>query len=110
MEMKFQFTHPVWGATIAKRTIFVPPTVSIHAPRVGCDQMDATLQAVNYVSIHAPRVGCDFDADPDSQAVREFQFTHPVWGATLPRSRLYKALTCRFNSRTPCGVRHSLLK
>ena len=33
----FQFTHPVWGATIVEITIVIDEEVSIHAPRVGCD-------------------------------------------------------------------------
>ena len=79
---KFQFTHPVWGATLVRDLAGELLAVSIHAPRVGCDlagQIDvpieslfqfthpvwgATGQALNVglslsVSIHAPRVGCD---------------------------------------------------
>ena len=101
---KFQFTHPVWGATIVQIAIVIDKQVSIHAPRVGCDSsmlridlstesfqfthpvwgatMDATLQAVNYiVSIHAPRVGCDYSLDHEVRS------------------------SFGFNSRTPCGVR-----
>ena len=33
----FQFTHPVWGATDAERLLRLFHAVSIHAPRVGCD-------------------------------------------------------------------------
>ena len=35
--------------------------ISIHAPRVGCDAMDALLLIATElaISIHAPRVGCD---------------------------------------------------
>ena len=36
--------------------------------------------------------------------MEEFQFTHPVWGATCKCSALIKYKYC-FNSRTPCGVR-----
>ena len=36
----------------------------------------------------------------------EFQFTHPVWGATKPHTRRVRLGYC-FNSRTPCGVRLS---
>ena len=35
--IEFQFTHPVWGATWILITIRSRKTVSIHAPRVGCD-------------------------------------------------------------------------
>ena len=33
----FQFTHPVWGATASEESTVIDGTVSIHAPRVGCD-------------------------------------------------------------------------
>ena len=35
---KFQFTHPVWGATPAPCSYCIISNVSIHAPRVGCDR------------------------------------------------------------------------
>ena len=103
----FQFTHPVWGATASVLVQLTLVQVSIHAPRVGCDE---TLRhfgrhRMHLVSIHAPRVGCDY-TDRDSaipvfrvsihaprvgcdvkglgalSGVALFQFTHPVWGAT----------------------------
>ena len=38
----------------------LPPTsVSIHAPRVGCDRSLVYTSTYLLVSIHAPRVGCD---------------------------------------------------
>ena len=36
-DTKFQFTHPVWGATCLGVVARLPLLVSIHAPRVGCD-------------------------------------------------------------------------
>ena len=79
---KFQSTHPGWGATAALGTLLWVAQISIHAPRVGCDNTaDAPLYAairfqsthpgwgatcaprclgrVRCISIHAPRVGCD---------------------------------------------------
>ena len=35
--MRFQFTHPVWGATFGVSYFALLNVVSIHAPRVGCD-------------------------------------------------------------------------
>ena len=78
----FQSTHPVWDATDCPTWRSITPSVSIHAPRVGCDAAygrlflfllqfqsthpvwDATsvggCRFHEYkVSIHAPRVGCD---------------------------------------------------
>ena len=81
----FQFTHPGRGATILtthkRRYIYV----SIHAPREGCDKIEAlnswwlllfqfthpgrgatgrdTFEDGDLaVSIHAPREGCDLSA------------------------------------------------
>ena len=36
---RFQFTHPVWGATDRDAELTQFSEVSIHAPRVGCDQV-----------------------------------------------------------------------
>ena len=36
-KQRFQSTHPVWGATLAKVVFGVGHKISIHAPRVGCD-------------------------------------------------------------------------
>ena len=57
---RFQFTHPVWGATSQRVWNITDTFVSIHAPRVGCDG-----ELVSMASLKGP-----------------FQFTHPVWGAT----------------------------
>ena len=122
----FQFTHPVWGATLDSITInlifgsfnsrtpcgvrqiiyirYCHMTVSIHAPRVGCDtllrlfypprlcfnsrtpcgvRLPKFIQACFWtVSIHAPRVGCDRIMVHLIYVCPWFQFTHPVWGAT----------------------------
>ena len=60
------------------------------------------------VSIHAPRVGCDHAPLSLDNLTKQFQFTHPVWGATPLRPPTPH--TARgFNSRTPCGVRLPML-
>ena len=94
----------------AERFITVLVTqVSIHAPRVGCDDVVLRYPIIFGVSIHAPRVGCDLwivfkilsvmgfnSRTPCGVRLNiihvlttdsEFQFTHPVWGATLEISR-----------------------
>ena len=55
----FQFTHPVRGATKGTAIQRYPLTVSIHAPRAGCDILKETATGREIVSIHAPRAGCD---------------------------------------------------
>ena len=57
---KFQFTHPVRGAT---------------------DETGIRWQ-VFAVSIHAPREGCDSSSSSSPSEPSKFQFTHPVRGAT----------------------------
>ena len=84
LTLMFQSTHPGWGATFALRIISYFKFVSIHAPRVGCDNKlrlssvgissfnprtpggvrPSKTQAETMllpVSIHAPRVGCDIN-------------------------------------------------
>ena len=102
----FQSTHPVWGATVVLGSLLDPDSdfnprtpcgvrldssiwvtehevISIHAPRVGCDRALRTRRArIAVISIHAPRVGCDTKISPPVPSHAIFQSTHPVWGAT----------------------------
>ena len=58
-------------------------TISIHAPRVGCDgELVLVPQFLTGISIHAPRVGCDNSGSSTVPESTAFQSTHPVWGAT----------------------------
>ncbi len=102
----FQSTHPVWGATPSSVMYLRTKSISIHAPRVGCDPGGVQARSIIMtISIHAPRVGCDgapgFVLPPMihfnprtpcgvrlSSGWRSiwraaFQSTHPVWGATV---------------------------
>ena len=67
------------------RKLQQPPgcqTISIHAPRVGSDEVNARPGCLAIISIHAPRVGSDGVDTANAVAVVEFQSTLPVWGAT----------------------------
>ena len=83
----FQSTRPVWGATDAAPPRTNDRMISIHAPRVGRDQMDT-------VNAHSPS---------------RFQSTRPVWGATV--CSVISSLSVSFQSTrpvwgaTPCGAR-----
>ena len=57
----FQSTLPVWGATFVSFLYLLCEIISIHAPRVGSDQVQ-------------------LKADVDDL---RFQSTLPVWGATF---------------------------
>ena len=73
----FQSTHPVRGATGDFDVVFQDDTISIHAPREGCDANTAR-----------------YLFDPI------FQSTHPVRGATINIEDCGR-LSVHFNPRTP---------
>ena len=87
---EFQSTHPVWGATGCSMCGF-----GIHLefqsthPVWGAtgNVPDGHLLALD-ISIHAPRVGCDRVKPLPSVRTWAFQSTHPVWGATLDGQEL----------------------
>ena len=109
----FQSTHPGWGATKKFYEERNADYVSIHAPRVGCDQDwsgDVTVTFSfnprtpggvrpiygknNYICKgFNPRT--PGGVRPDSSSVRNdvmlFQSTHPGWGATQLRRMLILA-------------------
>ena len=98
-EAIFQSTHPVRGATVPPRGDRGCPSISIHAPREGCDLSEQCAVVLDQViSIHAPREGCDPQDVLDSLD-KEFQSTHPVRGAT--RRMCSTVSTRNFNPRTP---------
>ena len=78
--------------------------ISIHAPRVGCDQVVEYdgLDSLIFQSTH-PVWGATMILTPKCTVIK-FQSTHPVWGAT-PRSVIFLPSDINFNPRTPCGVR-----
>ena len=103
-------------------------SVSIHAPRAGCDLRICPLHRPVVVSIHVPRVGCDI-LDTDKILPRRrfnprtpggvrplilfavvieqlFQSTHPGRGATTI-SHVTSKQHRSFNPRTPGGVRRT---
>ena len=72
---KFQSTHPSWGATKIPSVERWNPTISIHAPIVGCDSAeDVTITPSYFISIHAPIVGCDSTIDYER---RTYQYFNP---------------------------------
>ena len=100
---------PGVGCDAVPRELRSHHEISIHAPRVGCDVKELIGEGKSVISIHAPRVGCDLMRELESYADKEFQSTHPVWGATRTRSCRY-GCSWHFNPRTPCGVRRKWIK
>ena len=81
-QWEFQFTHPVWGATVHNYAINGKLKFQFTHPVWGATSKYVTKQFRNVVSIHAPRVGCDKAGAKEAAKGAVFQFTHPVWGAT----------------------------
>ena len=79
----FQSTHPVWGATDASATSARQASISIHAPRVGCDH--TLLSCVPGFHDFNPRTPCGVRLLIDVKHTANIDF----------------------NPRTPCGVRRS---
>ena len=78
--------------------------ISIHAPRVGCDEKQKSWakDIMEFQSTH-PVWGATTGAKAVKFATL-FQSTHPVWGATSSGD-MYAFPLKNFNPRTPCGVR-----
>ena len=81
-------------------------SISIHAPREGCDFTGLPQKTGWEISIHAPREGCDF------LPVQSGHY-HSHFNPRTPRGvRLFgksiKGNTSNFNPRTPRGVRRGL--
>ena len=56
---QFQFTHPVWGATLLEVSLVTLPSFQFTHPVWGATYILIFIQELTDVSIHAPRVGCD---------------------------------------------------
>ncbi len=92
----FQFTHPVRGATLWTAPPPVNMMVSIHAPRAGCDPSPTSRQSsIRRFNSRTP-CGVRPGVSRVSEVSSEFQFTHPVRGATpdgfSPNGALYVSI------------------
>ena len=79
-------------------------SISIHAPREGCDKDATARQAAIKISIHAPREGCDCCVLPPSRSSRAISIHAPREGCDKSICDATGG-TCNFNPRTPRGVR-----
>ena len=128
---RFQSTHLVWGATAHRANQNGVFSISIHAPRVRCDNQERARGPTDYLfqsthlvwgatavvasaarkeSYFNPRTSCEVRLISKVLIVcgQEFQSTHLVWGATI--SYLHDILRkIHFNPRTSCEVRHRRL-
>ena len=128
---QFQSTHPVRGATRDTRSLSEISSISIHAPRAGCDSIarrsltrSGEFQSTHpvrgatefvkqhfakgQISIHAPRAGCDRATQGGFPCRRNFNPRTPC--GVRPSSAVSDGCSCYFNPRTPCGVRPRIQK
>ena len=79
---RFQSTHPGWGATIGLLVFGGATSISIHAPRVGCDSLNSSsfCDVFIFQSTHPGWGATAFVAWKVVGII--FQSTHPGWGAT----------------------------
>ena len=128
--LQFQSTHPVRGATITMRRRKRMLTISIHAPRAGCD--DTGKRKDHHGQHFNPRTPCGVrlrlrpsawppfchfnprtpcgvrqDAQHVFRHVRPISIHAPRAGCDDGRDRDFRSGT-DFNPRTPCGVRPKL--
>ena len=123
----FQSTRPVWGAT--RRSVVVSTTDPHFNPRAPCGarpESVAIRSPATRISIHAPRVGRDELAGVAKYNQSTFQSTRPVWGDRprcgqsigfdsisihAPRvgrdsmRSVGSIFSYYFNPRAPCGAR-----
>ena len=103
-KLLFQSTHPAWGATPDGGLWKLLRRISIHAPRVGCDQAPRKpYLTFLYFNPRTPR-GVRRHERRSGRFHFPFQSTHPAWGAT-PDIRRDNGTALYFNPRTPRGVR-----
>ena len=83
MRGKISIHAPIVGCDRSEVLLDLMQLISIHAPIVGCDWIASTFDILQeIISIHAPIVGCDKIYIAQMQLEKEFQSTHPSWGAT----------------------------
>ena len=97
----FQSTHPVRGATMRSGAVRAACTISIHAPRAGCDHAGISLSGgFSYFNPRTP-CGVRLQAHIRMKIRAIFQSTHPVRGATC----LWWALSIRMPFQSTHPVR-----
>ena len=108
-ESIFQSTHPVWGATHGRHSpIQLADEFQSTHPVWGATQGPAGPQGPKGISIHAPRVGCDQGNRRQPPGRSDFNPRTPC--GVRPTAARTRELSSRdFNPRTPCGVRLAAL-
>ena len=96
--------RPPCGGRRHDLVLLSAPSISIHVPRAGDDELGQRGGWLINISIHVPRAGDDHGEGGARIAARLFQSTSPVRGTTMG---IHAAQRRRsdFNPRPPCGGR-----
>ena len=105
---RFQSTHPLRGATILSMS--AEGICQHFNPRTPCGVRRLVAYRNRPTHNFNPRTPCGVRLTGPALPSRAllFQSTHPLRGATPPRSPGSAAMS-NFNPRTPCGVRRHCL-
>ena len=104
----FQFTHPGRGATpLELLQLLALAQFQFTHPGRGATTICPLGALIHTVSIHAPREGCDAHRQASFPLRCSFNSRTPG-GVRLLNSEHSADTTSSFNSRTPGGVRHTL--
>ena len=129
---RFQSTLPGWGATISQTHHVCCGDISIHAPRMGSDQLQRTNRIIpsdfnprspdgerpqpghesagsRPISIHAPRMGSDPVGFPGWRRGMGISIHAPRMGSDFRASDLSR-YEANFNPRSPDGERPAALR
>ena len=101
---KFQSTPPAWGATPFKFKGVRCGYISIHAPRMGSDEVKINTDSDDYISIHAPRMGSDLPFCSPLHVIFAISIHAPRMGSDSDIPDLIR-FVCYFNPRPPHGER-----
>ena len=102
----FQSTHPVWGATTGPPGTGAAPRHFNPRTPCGVRLFPTRFPAAHRsISIHAPRVGCDPGSQHPAPCAPHFNPRTPCGVRHLDRKAQYSL--DNFNPRTPCGVRRT---
>ena len=102
----FQSTLPGWGATGLSGNPPVQGRISIHAPRMGSDLVDAVGAPLDAISIHAPRMGSDQHQATIGRHRALISIHAPRMGSDWPE-RTWASTPTNFNPRSPDGERRA---
>ena len=80
--LRFQSTHPARGATRKVVEPYSPQAFQSTHPARGATSCQSRFFWASSISIHAPREGCDLVSDGAEVLRAIFQSTHPARGAT----------------------------